>query len=140
VKFLLGNAMSQAALAATFSLATLVASSAHAVGFRTDDPLKAFLGREYPLGDDYFIAGNADTFIFRCVLTRQKDGVDGLALSEISIWGNRTGPWEIFRRDEAAGFVYVETRHLADTACLEACRSREFLASGQCQWKRGWPK
>ena len=121
-------------------LVALLAGAAQGADFRTDDPLKAFVGGEYPLGDDYFIRGRADTYIIRCRLTKGKDGLDGLALSEASIWGNRTGPWEIFRKDRGAGFVYVETRQLADTACLESCSSREYLASGQCRWKSGWPE
>jgi len=58
------------------------------------------------------IRGNADTYLLRCILTQEKD----------------------------AGFVYVETRQLANTACLESCRSKEYLASSRCQWRRGWPE
>ena len=32
--------------------------------FRTKDPLRAFVRQEYGLGDDYFIRGNEDTYIF----------------------------------------------------------------------------
>jgi len=122
------------------ALAVVLLSTAHAADFRTRDPLKAFLYGEYPLGSDYFIEGNQDTFIFRCVLTKAIEPFEGLALSEISIWGNRTGPWEIFRKESNGDFVYVETKHLADTSCLETCRSKEYLSSGHCTWKRGWPR
>jgi hypothetical protein len=120
-------------------LVVLFIGVAHGGEFRTNDPLKAFVYGEYPLGDDYFIKGNKDTYIFRCPLTKETEKFDGVALSEISIWGNRTGPWEIFKKEENGSFVYVETRHLANTSCLESCRSREYLASGQCKWRRGWP-
>jgi hypothetical protein len=107
--------------------------------FVTRDPLKAFIREEYPLGSDYFIHGREDTVVFRCVLRNARDGVDGVALSEISIWG-RTGPWEIFRRRPDGAFAYAGTREVRDTSCLESCRTKEYLASGACKWSRGWPK
>ncbi len=103
------------------------------------DPLKAFVYGEYDLGDDYFIHGNGDTEIFRCALTEQTDGIDGVALSEISIWGNHGGPWELFRRKKDGGYVYVGTRRLTNPSCVETCRSKNYLASGRCAWQRGWP-
>ena len=115
-------------------------STVHAAEFRTRDPLKAFVYGEYPLGSDYFIEGNEDTSIFRCLLIEELGPFEGLALSEISIWGNRTGPWEIFRKEPNGDFVYVETKHLADTSCFEWCSSKEYLASGHCTWQRGWPR
>jgi hypothetical protein len=121
-------------------LAALLAGAAQGGGFRTDDPVKAFVQGEYPPGDDYFIRGNKDTHIFRCLLARPADRFEGVALSEISVWGNRTGPWEIFRKENGGSFVYAETKSLSDTSCLEHCRTKEYLASGQCQWERGWPK
>lgn len=107
--------------------------------FRTKDPLRAFVRQEYGLGDDYFIGGNEDTYIFRCLLTRGSHRFDGIALSEISIWG-RTGPWEMFRQEPNGDFTYVETGGLPNTACLEFCRSKEYLTTGRCTWQRGWPK
>jgi hypothetical protein len=121
-------------------LAVLLAGIAYGGEFVTSDPIRAFVRSEYPLGNDYFINGNQDTRIFRCVLTKQNYKFDGLALSEITIWGNRTGPWEIFKRQENGSFVYVETKHIADTSCLERCSTKEYLSSGQCTWERGWPK
>lgn len=121
-------------------LAVVLVGVAHAAEFRTRDPLKAFVYGEYPLGSDYFIRGNEDTSLFRCVLTEKIEPFEGVALSEISIWGNRTGPWDIFRKESNGDFVYVETKHLADLSCLEACRSKEYLASGHCTWQRGWPR
>ena len=117
-----------------------ILTPAYAVEFLTRDPLKAFVYSEYQLGDDYFIRGNEDTVIFRCPLTRAQRPFEGVALSEISIWGNRTGPWEVFRKRSDGTFVYVETRHFSESSCLESCRSKEYLVSGQCTWSRGWPK
>ncbi|HKX03590.1 MAG TPA: hypothetical protein VJX71_13925 [Methylomirabilota bacterium] len=107
--------------------------------FRTKDPLRAFVRQEYPLGSDYFIRGNEDTYIFRCPLTRGLHRFEGIALSEISIWG-RTRPWEMFRQEPNGDFTYVETGELPNTACLEFCRSKEYLTTGRCTWQRGWPK
>lgn len=121
-------------------LVVLLVSGAHGGGFQTSDPMKAFVHGEYPSGDDYFIHGNKDTYIFRCLLGKPMDKFEGVALSEISIWGNRTGPWEIFKRQENGDFAYVETKNLSDTSCLEHCRTKEYLSSGQCKWERGWPK
>ena len=122
------------------SLAAVSLGVAHAAEFRTPEPLKAFVYGEYPLGSDYFINGIQDTYVLRCLLTRSADPFEGVALSEISIWGNRIGPWDIFRKEENGSFVYVETRELANTACLESCRSSEYLASERCTWRRGWPR
>jgi hypothetical protein len=121
-------------------LLVLTVGAAHGGEFRTIDPLRAFINGEYPLGDDYFINGSADTYIFRCVLSKKTEKVEGIALSEISIWGNHGGPWEVFRRSEKGGYIYVGTKGITNTSCLEWCRSKEYLASGRCTWQRGWPK
>lgn len=121
-------------------LAALLAAVVHGGGFMTNDPVRAFVNGEYPLGDDYFINGNKDTYIFRCLLTKQNNNFDGVAISEISIWGNRTGPWDVFKKQERESFVYMETKNLADTSCLERCRTKEYLSSGRCRWERGWPR
>lgn len=121
-------------------LVLLCSSAAYSAEFQTDDPLNAFVRREYPLGDDYFIKGNADTHIFRCILTAATEGFEGVALSEISIWGNRAGPWEIFRKNSGGPYVYAGTRNLRSTACLESCRLQAYLQTGRCQWRRGWPQ
>jgi len=117
-----------------------ILTPACAAEFVTRDPLKAFVHAAYPLGDDYFIRGNEDTVIFRCPLTRAQRPFEGVALSEISIWGNRAGPWEVFRSRTDGTFVYVETGQISELSCLESCRTKEYLVSGQCTWSRGWPK
>jgi hypothetical protein len=118
----------------------LLAASARGEGVLIANPLEAFVYGKYDLGDEYFISGNQNTFIFRCVLTERQNGIDGIALSEISIWGNHGGPWEIFRKKKSGSFAYVGTRSLTNTACLEACRSKDYLATGNCDWQPGWPK
>lgn len=128
--------MARAALLLTTLL--FLPSAGNAGEFHTNDPLKSFVRGEYAWGDDYFIHGNEDTTLFRCVLVKGKDGFDGVAFSEVSIWGNHGGPWEIFRKSRK-GFDYVGSRELRDTSCLESCRSKDYLASGRCDWQHGWP-
>lgn len=123
----------------TLGLALGLLSAAGALQFRTPDPLKAFVTGEYVAGNDYFIRGSEDTILFRCVLTKAQRPYEGVAYSEISIWGNRTGPWEIFRAEADATYSYVETAQFSDTTCLESCRSKQYLASGECTWTKGWP-
>lgn len=125
-------------LAAAITRTRLV-DAANEDTFRTTDPLRAFVREEYSLGNDYFIRGNEDTYLLRCVLRQGPNQFDGVALSEISIWG-RTGPWEIFRKEPRGDFVYVKTGELESTACLESCRSKEYLTTGRCTWRRGWPQ
>jgi hypothetical protein len=122
------------------ALLTSILATATAAEFQTPDPLKAFVHEEYPLGSDYFIHGKDNTILLRCVLTKPEYSFNGIALSEQSIWGNRGGDWEVFRRRSGGNFAYVGTKHLTDNACLESCRSKEFLTTGRCTWQRGWPK
>ena len=121
-------------------LLLLTVGTAHSGEFQTSDPLRAFINSEYSLGDDYFINGNGDTYIFRCVLTKKTEEIEGVALSEISIWGNHGGPWEVFRKEGSGGYIYIGTKGLVTTSCVESCRSKDYLATGQCRWQCGWPK
>ncbi len=119
---------------------TLASASATAVDFQTSDPLRAFVHGEYTLGSDYFINGVGDTVLLRCLLPTPEHSFEGIALSERSIWGNRGGDWEVFRKISAGTFVYVGTRQIANTACLESCRSEQYVSTGRCTWRRGWPQ
>ncbi len=110
----------------------------------TADPLKAFVFEQYARGSDYFINGSSNTVLFRCVADFNHDGRPDIALSEKSIWGNRTGPVEIFVREANGRFRYLHTVDYESnlkTVCgarLESCASSEYLSSGRCQWKKGW--
>ncbi len=123
--------------AALFGL--LFAGVARAVEFETRNPLRAFVYAEYPLGDDYFINGIQDTHLLRYVLTKELEPFEGVAFSEISIWGNRTGPWEVFRRQPNGMFVYAGTKHYPSVPHLESCRTNEYVLLGTCTWQHGWP-
>lgn len=126
--------------AAVLAAALVSAPVAAADDFRTADPLKAFVHEQYALGSDYFIKGKDHTVLFRCVLPTTEYPFAGIAVSELSIWGNRGGDWELFRKTREGSFVYVGTRQITNTACLESCRSEEYLSTGRCTWRRGWPK
>ncbi len=109
----------------------------------TADPLKTFVFDQYPRGSDYFINGSRDTTLLRCVADFNRDGRSDIALSEESIWGNRTGPFEIFVREPNGRFRYARTADYESElkpTCgtqLEYCASNEYLASGRCHWKKG---
>ena len=107
--------------------------------FVTRDPLRAFVYERYARGDDYFINGTAGALLLRCALTPANAPYAGVALSESSIWGNRGGPWELFRRRSDGRFAYMGSRRLADLSCLQSCSAGEFLATGRCAWRAGWP-
>jgi hypothetical protein len=138
--FLPGAGLGRHIGALAAALFTFASTMAAAGDFRTSDPLKAFVHEQYALGSDYFIKGKDDTVLFRCLLSKPQHSFEGIALSELSIWGNRGGEWEIFRRESDGSFVYVGTRRIEDTACLESCKSREYVSTGRCTWQRGWPK
>ncbi len=112
--------------------------------FETADPLQAFVFDQYPRKSDYFINGSRDTTLFRCVADFNDDGRPDIALSEKSIWGNRTGPFEVFVQALNGRFRYARTADYESdlkAVCgtqLESCSSNEYLASGKCQWKKGW--
>jgi hypothetical protein len=138
-RILVGPTVTMVALLAATFITAVPVDAVNDEAFHTKDPLQAFVHEAYALGNDYFIHGNADTYIFRCLLRQGPNLFDGIALSEMSIWG-RTGPWEIFRKEPNGDFVYVKTSELTNTACLESCHSKEYLTMGQCTWRRGWPK
>lgn len=114
--------------------------------FVTTDPLKAFMYEEYPLGSDYFIHGKKNTILFRCVADFNQDGRLDIAISEKSIWGNRTGPLEIFVLEESDKYTYLhtvdyeyETRLKAICGSkIESCSSDKYLSFGECNWKKGF--
>jgi len=122
-------------------------ATTHPVGamaaIETDDPLNAFVFDQYPRGSDYFINGDRDTTLFRCVADFNGDARSDVALSEQSILGNRTGPFEIFIQQANGRFRYLRTADYESDLkprCgtrLESCFSKEYISSGKCTWKNG---
>lgn len=124
---------------------TLAAGPVHAQEpFDTGDPLRAFVYEQYPRGNDYFIHGYHDTTVYRCVADFNQDGRIDIALSEKSILGNRTGPFEIFLQQENGAYGYQRTADYESdlkAACagrIESCASGVYLTSGRCPWRAGW--
>jgi hypothetical protein len=132
------------AIVLLLSLATALDSVNANTAIETPDPLKAFVLEQYPRGSDYFINGSRDTTLFRCIADFNGDGRPDIALSEKSIWGNRTGPFDIFVQGANGRFRYVRTVDYESDlkpACgtqLESCSSNAYLSFGKCQWKKGW--
>jgi hypothetical protein len=112
--------------------------------FDTSDPLRAFVYEQYPRGSDYFIHGYHDTTVYRCRADFNRDGRTDIALSEKSIQGNRTGPFEIFVRDNDGDYNYQRTADYESelkALCagrIESCASGVYLTSGRCPWRAGW--
>jgi hypothetical protein len=107
------------------------------------DPLEAFVLEQYPRGSDFFVHGDRDTTLYRCVADFNGDGRADIALSEQSIWGNRTGPFEIFIQEPDGRFRYLHTVDYESEMkplCggrLQSCSSNQYLSSGKCTWKKG---
>lgn len=112
--------------------------------FDTSDPLRAFVYEQYPRGNDYFIHGYRNTTVYRCLADFNRDGRVDIALSEKSILGNRTGPFEIFVRDSDGDYNYQRTADYASelkSLCagrIESCALGIYLTSGRCPWHAGW--
>ncbi|WP_427500838.1 hypothetical protein ACQE3E_16130 [Methylomonas sp. MED-D] len=125
-----------------FAIAAALNSAIAATAIETDDPLKAFVLDLYPRGSDYFINGKHDTTLFRCVADFNGDARLDIALSELSIWGNRTGPFDIFAREPNGRFKYLRTSDYESklkALCrerLESCFSNDYLSTEKCQWKK----
>jgi hypothetical protein len=112
--------------------------------FDTSDPLRAFVYEQYPRGSDYFIHGYRHTTVYRCRADFDGDGRVDVALSERSILGKRTGPFEIFLRDKDGVYSYWQTADYESelkilcAGRIESCDSRVYLTSGRCPWRAGW--
>jgi hypothetical protein len=110
----------------------------------TADPLKSFFNEEYDLGSDYFTHGKDNTLLIRCVIDVDGDGMEDMALSELSIWGNRTGPVEIFIGLPDGKFRYAYTEDYSSTLSercgnrVEVCKAAEYATSGRCTWHEGF--
>jgi hypothetical protein len=132
-------------IAALLLVFVLTASPAQAESLiETTDPLRAFIYEQYPRGSDYFIHGYRDTTVYRCVADFDQDGRIDIALSEKSILGNRTGPFEIFVQQMNGDYGYqrtVDYESELKAVCagrIESCAAGTYLTSGKCPWRAGW--
>ena len=85
------------------SLATPVA------GERLADPTRAFVEGYDPSGNDFLANVPERTVLLRIRADFDNDGVDDLALSDSSTWGNAGGQWLLFRGQPDQSYVYWGT-------------------------------
>lgn len=92
------------------SLALLgVLAGVATAGDRLTDPTRAFVEGYDPSGNDFFANVPERTVLLRIRADFDNDGIDDLALSESSTWGNAGGQWLLFRGQPDRSFVYWET-------------------------------
>jgi hypothetical protein len=92
-----------AAALLVLSLATPVA------GERLADPTRAFVEGYDPSGNDFLANVPERTVLLRIRADFDNDGVDDLALSDSSTWGNAGGQWLLFRGQPDQSYVYWGT-------------------------------
>lgn len=78
-------------------------------GERLADPTRAFVEGYDPSGNDFFANVPERTVLLRIRADLDNDGVDDLALSESSTWGNAGGQWLLFRGEPDRSYVYLGT-------------------------------
>jgi hypothetical protein len=76
---------------------------------RLPDPTRAFVEGYDPSGNDFFANVPERTVLLRIRADFDNDGIDDLALSESSTWGNAGGQWLLFRGQPDRGYVYLGT-------------------------------
>src|SRR6266478_6649646 len=85
------------------------------------DPIQAFVEGYDPSGNDFLANVPERTVLLRIRADFDNDGVDDLALSDSSTWGNAGGQWLLFRGQRGGNYVYWGTLFFAPgTAALRA--------------------
>src|SRR5512137_1471769 len=78
-------------------------------GERLADPTRAFVEGYDPSGNDFLANVPERTVLLRIRADFDNDGVDDLALSDSSTWGNAGGQWLLFRGQPDQSYVYWGT-------------------------------
>lgn len=92
------------------AVALLVLAAAVAVaGDRLTDPTRAFVEGYDPTGNDFLANVPERTVLLRVRADLDNDGIEDLALSDSSTWGNAGGQWLLFRGHPDGGYVYWGT-------------------------------
>jgi hypothetical protein len=95
-------------------LATLVfLSGPAAASERLLDPIRAFVEGYDPSGNDFLANVPERTVLLRIRADLDGDGIEDLALSDSSTWGNAGGQWLLFRGQPDKSFVYWGTIFLS---------------------------
>jgi hypothetical protein len=76
---------------------------------RLTDPTRAFVEGFDPSGNDFFANVPERTVLLRIRADFDDDGIEDLALSESSTWGNAGGQWLLFRGQPDHSYVYWGT-------------------------------
>jgi len=99
--------------------ALLVISIAMPVaGERLTDPTRAFVEGYDPSGNDFLANVPERTVLLRIRADFDNDGVDDLALSDSSTWGNAGGQWLVFRGQADQSYVYWGTLFFSPGAAV----------------------
>jgi len=99
--------------------ALLVLSITMAVaGERLADPTRAFVEGYDPSGNDFLANVPERTVLLRIRADFDNDGVDDLALSDSSTWGNAGGQWLLFRGQPDQSYVYWGTLFFSPGAAV----------------------
>ena len=77
------------------------------------DPIQAFVEGYDPSGNDFLANVPERTVVLRIRADFDNDGVDDLALSDSSTWGNAGGQWLLFRGQRDGSYVYWGTLFFA---------------------------
>lgn len=80
------------------------------------DPIQAFVEGYDPSGNDFLSNVPERTVLLRIRADFDNDGVDDLALSDSSTWGNAGGQWLLFRGQHDGSYVYWGTLFFAPGA------------------------
>jgi len=104
--------MRGARLAALLALVATMAAAAE----RVDNPIQAFVEGYDPSGSDFLANVPERTVLLRIRADFDNDGVDDLALSDSSTWGNAGGQWLLFRGQRDGSYVYWGTLFFAPGA------------------------
>lgn len=76
---------------------------------RLTDPTRAFVEGYDPSGNDFLANVPERTVLLRIRADLDNDGVDDLALSDSSTWGNAGGQWLLFHGRPDGSYVYWGT-------------------------------
>src|SRR5512138_776226 len=87
----------------------MLVAVAGAASERLADPTGAFVEGYDPSGNDFFANVPERTVLLRIRADLDNDGIEDLALSESSTWGNAGGQWLLFRGQPDRSFVYWES-------------------------------
>jgi len=84
----------------------MLVAVAGAASERLADPTRAFVEGYDPSGHDFFANVPERTVLLRIRADLDNDGIEDLALSESSTWGNAGGRWLLFRGQADGRYAY----------------------------------